>query len=162
MEYLDIYDINGNLQNKIIARGDKNFQDGEYIKLAVIWLKCKDKYLVQKCSPQKGGEYAITGGHVPTGFTSEEQAVVELDEELGIKLSIDDITFLGTVIKGNHAMFDIFLYEDDNIDNATITLQEDEVESVNWFTKSEIEKLISNGVFRESSTLHYEKFIKYL
>ena len=48
MEYLDLYDIHGNLLNKVIARGDKNFEDGEYIKLAVIWLKCKDK-LRKKC-----------------------------------------------------------------------------------------------------------------
>ena len=162
MEYLDLYDIDGNLLNKVILRGDKSFEDGEYIKLAVIWLKCKDKYLIQKTSPQKGGEYAVTGGHVPTGFTSEEQAVVELNEELGIAISEDDITYLGTLIKGSHAMFDIYLYEDDNLCNAEFVLQEEEVENVSWYTKEEIESLISNGVFRESSTLHYEKFIKTL
>lgn len=160
MEYLDLYDIHGNLLNKVIARGDKNFEDGEYIKLAVIWLKCKDKYLIQKSSVEKGSDYAVTGGHVTTGFTSREQAVVELNEELGITVDKDELIYLGTIVRGSHAMFDVYLYEDDNLENTTFEYQVEEVESAKWYETNEIDELIAKGLFRASSTLHYEKFIK--
>ena len=160
MEYLDLYDADGNLLNKIIARGDKNFEDGEYIKLTVIWIQCKDKYLIQKSSVEKGGDYAVTGGHVTTGFTSREQAVVELNEELGITINSNDLSYLGTITRGSHAMFDVYLYENNDLINTTFTYQKEEVESANWYTKAEIEDLISKELFRPSSTLHYEKFIK--
>ena len=69
MEKLDIYTKDGTLTGKIINRGEKPLE-GEFIKLCVVYLKCKDKYLMQKCSQQKGGEYAITGGHVSSGNSS--------------------------------------------------------------------------------------------
>lgn len=50
MEELNLYDDSGQPLNKTIIRGDKNFQPHENIKLTIIYLKCKDKYLVQKCS----------------------------------------------------------------------------------------------------------------
>ena len=44
--------------------------------------------------------------------------------------------------------------------NTKFVLQESEVESVSWLDKSQIDVLIKNGVFRKSSQMHYEKFIK--
>jgi len=160
MEKLDIYDIDGNLTGKIINRGDKNFQEGEYIKLAVIYIKANNKYLMQKCSELKGGEYAITGGHVPSGFTSFEQASIEVKEELGLDLDSNKLKFLGTHIKGAHGMFDVYLYEDDSIFDFNFILQEEEVESVCWLTKEEIEELIDKNLVRTSTVEHYNKFIK--
>jgi len=160
MEKLDIYDINGNRTGKTIIRGDKNFADGEYIKLAVIYFKANNKYLLQKCSKEKGGEYAVTGGHVPCGYTSFQQAIIEVKEELGLEIDSNKLKFLGTHIKGAHAMFDVYLYEDDSIFDFNFVLQEEEVESVCWLTKEEIQNLINKNLLRASSTEHYNKFIK--
>lgn len=160
MEKLDIYDINGNKTGKTINRGDKNFGDDEYIKLAVVYLKSNNKYLIQKCSQQKGGEYAITGGHTTSGNTSFEQAIIETKEELNLNINPNKLQFLGSHIIGKHAMFDVFLYEDNSLTNFNFTLQPEEVEAVYWLTKSEFEDLIKQNLVRKSSIEHYNKFIK--
>lgn len=161
MEYLGVYDENGIYLGKKIARGDKNLAENEYIKLAVVWLKCKGKYLIQKSSAEKGSDYAVSGGHVPDGTTSQKQASVELEEELGLKVQEKDLLFVGN-IKLPHCIFDVYLYQNDNLDKAKFTLQEEEVESAKWYSEKEIEELIDKGVFRNSSRLQYEKFFKLL
>ena len=158
MEKLDLYDIDGNLLGKTIFRGEKP-NEGEYIKLAVVYIKSGDKFLFQKCSPEKGGEYAVTGGHVPAGVTSKEQAVVEVKEELGIDISAQKLQYVGNINRGK-AIFDVYLYEDDALQNAEFVLQTEEVENVYWFTKEEFEALIATGEVRQSTCQQFEKFFK--
>ena len=156
-EKLDVYDENKNRTGKVVFRGTA-LPEGEKILLTVVWLKNGDKYLVQKTSEAKGGEYAITGGHVPSGKTSKEQALVEVKEELGLDLQESKLQYLGDVSKPN-AIFDVYQYELTG-KLPKIVLQESEVEDALWLTKGEIEGLIAKGVFRKSSAMHYEKFIK--
>lgn len=159
MELLGLFNKEGEYLNKNIVRGNKDFKDGEYIKLATIWIKKDDQYLIQKCSEQKGGEYAVSGGHVTDGNSSKEQAVLELNEELGLDVDINDLRFLGNIYRA-HAIFDVYLIDDIDFDIHKCVLQESEVESVHWLTKQQIEKLIANNKFRKSSEEQYDKFIK--
>ena len=156
---LGLFDNNGKYLDKSIVRGDKNFKDGENIKLATVWIKREDKYLIQKCSVQKGGEYAVSGGHVTYGNTSNEQAVIELNEELGLDVEENDLKFLGMIQRG-HAIFDVYLIENNNLNIDTSKLQEEEVESIHWLTKKQIAELIKNEEFRKSSAAQFEMFIK--
>ena len=158
MEKLDTYTQDGKLTGNVINRGEKPLE-GEFIKLCVVYLKSGDKFLMQKCSHQKGGEYAITGGHVSSGNSSQTQAVIEVKEELGIDIDKTKLEFLGNIFRPS-AMFDVFLYNDPNLQNAKFELQAEEVENVFWLTKPEIDSLIENGVVRASSCEHYKKFIK--
>ena len=75
------------------------------------------------------------------------------------KFNDKDLTFVGN-IKIPHCIFDVYLYQNDNLDKAKFTLQEEEVESAEWYSEKEIEELIDKGVFRNSSRLQYEKFFK--
>lgn len=158
MEILDLYNVNGEKLNKTIVRGEKPGKD-EYIKLTVVYLKSDERYLIQKCSKEKGGVYAVTGGHVSSGNTSSLQACIEVEEELGINIKEDKLKFLGSIYRKS-AMFDIYLYEDSDLINTSFILQKSEVEKVEWLTKLQIEELIEKGLVRESSCQHYEKFIK--
>lgn len=158
MEKLDVYTIDGIKTQKIVNRGEV-LADGEYIKLAIVYLKCGDKFLVQKCSVQKGGEYAITGGHTTSGNTSKQQAKLEVMEELGILIDEQKLEYLGNIVKG-HGIFDVFLYEDITLEKQKIVLQAEEVENVFWLTKDEIENIIEQNLMRASSCEHYTKFIK--
>lgn len=160
MELLDVYNKNGETTGRVIKRGDKNLNENEFIKLAVIWVKAQNKYLIQKCSEEKGGEFAVSGGHVSSGNDSFKQIIIECQEELGLNLKKDKIKFLGSVIK-QHAIFDVFLYEDDNLIDYNFSLQKSEVESISWKTVDEIVSLINQENFRKSSALHFEKFIKH-
>lgn len=157
MEILDLYDENGNLTGNTIVRGQKP-KGNLKIKITVVWIKNNNKYLIQKCSVIKGGEWAVTGGHVPTGQSSLSQSIVEVKEELGIDLQKESLKFLGNLY-GDFAIFDVYLTEQP-IDSTKIVLQTEEVESVKWLTKKQIDNLITKGKMRQSSVLHYQKFIK--
>ena len=158
MELLDIYDIDGNKTGKTIERGNKNFQDGEYIKLATVWLKSQGKYLIQKCSAERDSEYAVTGGHVTSGNTPLQQAAIEVKEELNLDIDENSLIYLGNIIRG-HAMFEVFLYQDDKIINHPFTLQQEEVEDILWLDSLEINNLKNNGL-RPSTLQQFEKYIK--
>lgn len=159
MEFLNLYDDNGQILSKTIVRGSKNLLKNENIKLVTIWIKCKNKYLIQECSKEKGGEFAVTGGHVHAGKTSEGQACLELAEELNLKINEDDLSFIGNIYRP-HAIFDVFIYENDNLDKQEFILQKEEVANVFWLTKDEIIQLINENKFRLSSKEQFEKFIK--
>lgn len=159
MEYLDLYDANGNKLGKTMARGDKNQKEGELFKLAHVWIKCKGKYLIQKASEEKGSEYAVSGGHVTAGTTSRKQAVIELEEELGLKVKADELKFLGSIVQ-KKAIFDVYEYVNNRLSSKKFKLQESEVESIDFYTCEEIDNLIKGGSFRKSSQVDYEKFIK--
>ena len=159
MELLEVYDFDGNKTGRIIVRGNKDLAEGECIKLVTIWIKSKDKYLIQKCNKEKGGEYAVTGGHVTSGNTTVQQAVLECKEELNLNLDKNKLKFLGNVFK-EHAIFDVYIYEDENLLKYKFQLQKEEVESVSWKTMDEIDELCKDNVFRTSSKIQFAKFIK--
>ena len=162
MEFLGVYDETGKeLENRKILRGDKTLKDNEYIKLVAVWIKCEGKYLIQKTSKEKGGVFAVSGGHVPYKTTSKQQSIVELQEELGLNLDPNKLKLLGNV-KIPHCIFDVFLVEDDSLKQYNFNLLKEEVESVVWCDCKEIDNLIQKGIFRESSKLHYDAFIKNL
>ena len=116
------------------------------------------KYLIQKCSEDKGSEYAVTGGHVSTGNTPIQQASIELEEELGLNVPPDEFTLLGSIIRG-HAIFDVFIFEDDSLINKTFTLQKSEVEDTLWLDQAQIDNLKDKNL-RPSTMLQFDKFIK--
>ena len=160
MELLDLYNIQGEKLGKTIERGNKP-NDNEYIKLATVWIKNDIRFLIQKCSEEKGGEYAVTGGHVTAGNTSLQQAIIESKEELDIELNTNDLEFLGSIYRGK-AIFDVYLYEDEDykLSEHKFNLQKSEVEDICWLSKNDIEDLIIKNEFRESSAEQYFKFIK--
>ena len=160
MEILDLYDDFGNKLNKTIVRGEIP-QDGENIMLSIIFIKNKEgKYLIQKSSKEKGGEYASTGGHVTHNEDSYKTIVRELDEELGINNTNDKIKYITTFKYPNrYCLFAVYLIEDISIDLTKLHLQKEEVEKVMWLSKEEIIKLINNGSFLESHGYIFNNYI---
>ena len=161
MEILDLFDANGNPLHKTIVRASRKLNHDEYIKIVTIWINCKGKYLIQKTSKEKHSEYAVSGGHIPTGVNPTDQAVIEISEELGVTIDRNQLKYLGRILRGQ-VFFETYLLEDDTFDGLQLTLQESEVESVLWLYSSEIEEMISREDFRISSALQYEKLIKNL
>ena len=162
MEILDVYDIKGNKLDKTTVRGNLQLKEGEeFIKIVTVWFRSGIRYLIQLVSKQKGSEYAVTGGHVPTGSTSREQAKVECREELGFDLDDDKLKFIGSVVE-TRVIIDVYLYEDEDIDleEVEFNLQEEEVESVVWLTKDEMEDMILKGILRDSTAHQYMVYIK--
>ena len=143
MEYLNVYDNNKNKLDKKIVRGDKLSND-EHILVAVIFIKNKDnKYLIQKTSLEKSGLYSTTGGHVLYNEDSKTSIIREVKEELGIDITNDDIKYIGSILFG--VPFGDIYYLEKDIDIDSVKLQKEEVSSVSYMTKEEIDDLIKKG-----------------
>ena len=160
MEILSIYDNEGNLTDKTVVRGSKiELAKDEHIAVAVIFIENSDgKFLIQKTSLDKGGEFSTTGGHVLAGETPIEAIIRETYEEIGLSLSKEEIEDLGYIIYGVPIRFIFYLKKDIDINKLTVQLEE--VEYVTYMTKEEIDKLISNGEITKSHGILFNEVMK--
>lgn len=154
MEIFDIVDEYGNPTGETIERGLAH-KDGVRHRTAHIWIarKVKDKWqvLLQKRSMNKDsfpGRYdTSSAGHIQAGDEPLESAIRELGEELGITATPEELNFAGTfdikfekefhgnLFKDNEIAF-VYVYLSD-IDIKDITVQEEELECVEWFDLDE-------------------------
>lgn len=157
MEKRDLYDVNRKLTGEIIYKG-QSIPKGKYISVVLSFIQnSNDKFLIQKRSVQKKGQYGSTGGHLKSGETSIQGMCTEIKEEIGIDISEKELELLFSGREDSSQLFfDIYyLKKDFNIDS--LTLQEEEVESVEWYSIDEIHKLINDGLFLEN---HIEQFYR--
>ena len=163
MEYLDLYDIDGSLTGESIPRtkNKENVPDDRYIKLVLIYIQNSDnKFLFQLTSQAKEHVIATTGGHVQSGQTSKEAIINEVSEELGLDITNENYVFVKSYIT-KKAIVDTYYLKKD-IDINSLTLQEEEVESVNWYTKEEIYKLIDEEKLRKGNIKGFNYVIEYI
>ena len=155
MECLDIVDEHGTPTGETIAR-DIAHRDGILHRTAHVWIVRKKPggfdVLLQKRSGDKEsfpGMYdTSSAGHIPVGVDYEDSAIRELEEELGIKATVDQLNyagmfriqyekeFHGRMFKDNEVTR-VFVYEEP-VDIETLTLQKSEVEEVRWFDLDEV------------------------
>jgi len=145
MEVLSIFDNNGNLTNNTVIRGSKiKLGDNEHIGVAVIFIENDEgKFLIQKTSKEKGGEFSTTGGHVLEGETPLEAIIRETEEEIGLTLNKEEIIDLGYMLYDLPIRFIFFVHK--NIDICSLKLQTEEVEYITYMTKEEINEIINQG-----------------
>ena len=160
MEILDLYDDYGNKLEKTIVRGDIP-RDNENIMLSIIFIKNSDgKYLIQKSSKEKGGNYTTTGGHVTHNEDSLTTIIRELAEEIDLTDVEKNIKHLVTFkYPDRYCLFAVYLLENINVDITKIKLQKEEVESVSWLTNEEILELIDNSSFLESHGYIFKNYV---
>lgn len=153
-EFFDVLNERGEYINKVESR-NKCHKEGLYHKaVAVFIVNSKNQVLLQKRSSKKKmwpNMWDITaGGHVLAGEFGFEAIIREIDEELGIKIDKNDITFIGAStsenVKGDiiNKHFNEFYIINKDINISEITLQLEEVSEVSWFEKEEIMKIIQN------------------
>ena len=107
MEYRDLYDENRNLTGEIIEKG-KKIPSGRYILVVMIFIENSNgQFLIQKRSAEKGGKWATTGGHPKSGESSIEGICVEVEEEIGLKITKSEPTLFQT-IKTNETFLDLY------------------------------------------------------
>lgn len=162
MEIIDVYNKRREKTNKTCERGKE--KDGEYGLSVHIWIMNKEgKFLVQKRSKNKKifpDMWSLTAGAVDTGETSEEGAIRETKEEIGINIEKEEFELILS-IKRKHNFLDIWLVRKD-IDLKDIVMQEEEVQKVKWVTKEELEEMIKNNEVAGSVTLYYKMFFDIL
>jgi len=100
---IDIVDENDN----VIGQKEKDdvHRDGDLHRVVHVWvLNSKNELLCHRRADSKkvypGFWDIIVGGHLNAGETYEDAALREVEEEIGIKFSKDDMVFIGNW-KGN-------------------------------------------------------------
>lgn len=163
MELLDVFDNNGNKTGRVVVRGDKSvvLSDNEHIAVGVIFIENSEgKFLMQKTSLEKGGEYSSTGGHIVSGEEPIVSIKREVLEELGIDVSNDNIIELGYMLYDKPLRFLFYLKKD--IDISSVVVQEEEVEYVKYMSIDEINDLIDNNLITKSHGILFKELFNRL
>jgi len=154
MEILDAVDKKGNPTGQTVER-EKAHENGIMHRTSHVWLIRKKHGKVQvllqkRCETKESfpGCYDISSaGHIPAGMDFAESAIRELQEELGITASDDELVYCGdrTVIwddcfRGkpfhDRQYSRVFLLWRD-MDEEEFILQKDEIDSVLWMDLDE-------------------------
>ena len=156
MEIVDVYNKRREKTNRTCERGKQ--KEGEYGLSVHIWIMNKEgKFLVQKRSKNKKifpDMWSLIAGAVDTGETSEEGAIREAKEEIGVDINKDDMELILS-FKRTHNFLDVWLVRKD-IDLKDIIMQEEEVQEVKWVTKEELEEMIKNDEVAGNVTIYYK------
>lgn len=156
MEYLDLYDKDGNLTGEKILRGDK-VPKGRYFNVVVCYIEnSKGEFIIQKTSKQKGGKYSSTGGHVQSGQTLIDAMIREIKEEIGVCIRPEELKYVTKYIKNDQVIFNLYYIKKD-IDIKKCILQKEEVESIHWMNRKEIEEIIKNNQFYPTHAILFEQ-----
>ena len=154
MEYIDIVDEQGNPTGEKVERSIAHSQ-GICHRTAHIWIvrKVNGRYqvLMQKRAMNKesfpGMFDTSSAGHIQAGDEPLESALRELEEELGIHATPEQLHFAGTfpisfakefhgkMFRDEELAF-VYIY-DQPVDITELILQKEEVETVEWFDLEE-------------------------
>ncbi len=175
MEMFDVITPDGTPTGAIISRKEAH-QRGVWHKTAHIWIYSPPKgLLLQKRAAQKESypNYwdISAAGHIPAGEDIYDAALREVEEELGLSFQRDDLQKLFT-LQQQFDLADIDFYEREwvtvfliisPVDLSNITLQKEEVASVQYILLKEFEKMVK----REDTKLvphwkEYNHLIKHL
>ena len=155
MEYFDVCDERGTPTGEIVERSIAH-RDGILHRTAHVWIvrmhDGRRQVLLQKRSAEKDsypGMYdTSSAGHIPAGKEPRESALRELEEELGIRASADELTFIGHFrtqyeeefhgkLFRDNEWINVFVYREP-VDLRDLRLQESEVEEVRYFDIDEV------------------------
>lgn len=153
-EYFDILDDNGNLTGKTKLRSEVH-RDGDWHKAVHIWIvNDKNEILLQKRSPNKDSNPNMwdisSAGHLSAGDNSLEGAVREIQEELGINVTKDQLQFLSTLKRAsrytttfiNNEFDDVYLLHL-SLDVHKTQLQAEEVSEIKYVSIQEMKDMIA-------------------
>ncbi len=155
MELLELYDNDLRPTGQIVERGQL-IPQGLMIPIVAVFIHNNEgKYLIQKVSPNKGSYYATTAGHVKAGERDFTISMLrELKEELGLSVTKSELKLLR--IRRYGYKFTLLYMLKSNIPIEMLKLQPEEVDSVKWMSREEIEQLCHEGLFNK---IHYQLLI---
>lgn len=160
MEYLDVVDEDNNLTGKVEERNKIHEKNLWHREVAVWIMNEKGEILLQKRSANKlqgPNKWAICAGHIDRGEEVESAIVREMEEEIGIKVTIDELEFLCTYKKQNEQNYNFqyiyFLKTNFKIEDYTI--REEEVSKIKYISIEELEAIVRN----EDETVTFAKQI---
>lgn len=154
MEYLDVVDENNKLTGKTEERNIIHEKGIWHREVAVWIMNGKGEILLQKraaTKKQEPNKWALCAGHIDAGESVESAITREMKEELGVKVSIDELEFLNTYkvqknlpnnIKNYIFQYMYFLKTDLKIEDYKIRLEE--LSEIKYVPFPEFENRIKN------------------
>lgn len=159
-ELRDLYDINSNKTDKTYYKGEE-IPHGYYPMVVMIVIRnSKGEFLMQKRVPSKGGNWGVTGGHPKSGETPFEGIISEVKEELGLDFSNEPIIEVESGCDGKDCYKMYYINKD--IDINDITIQEEELTQVKWFSMDELKEMVDTGELNKDQTECFNKICYYL
>lgn len=154
-ELIDVLDSKGNKTGIIKKKSDIK-KDGDYHRaIAVLVINNNNEILMQKRSSNKKvypNLWSIfVKGHVQAGESSIDACIRELNEEVGINITSNELNYLYTiyeeVIKENfieRMFYDTYILRKDfNLND--ITIQEEELSEIKLVDSNKVISLIENN-----------------
>lgn len=159
-ELRDLYDKNGNKTDKTYYKGE-DIPKGYYPMVVMVVIRnSKGEFLMQKRTPNKGGDWGVTGGHPKSGETPIEGIITEVKEELGLDFSKEKFIEYDSGCDGKDCYKMYFVNKD--IDIESITIQEEELSEVRWFTMDQLQDMVNNKELNEDQISCFIKVCNYL
>ncbi len=146
-ELWDLYSRDREKTGKIHRRGD-SLKEGEYhLVVHICIFNSKNELLIQQRQPFKEGwpnMWDVTAaGSALQGETSQQAAEREVAEEIGLKIDLSNNrpNFTINFARG----FDDYYLLEQEVDLASLHLQEEEVQAVRWVSKNEVLAMQAQG-----------------
>lgn len=159
-EKRDLYDINSNKTDLTYYKGD-TIPEGYYPMVVMVVIKNSNgEFLMQKRVENKGGDWGVTGGHPKSGETPIEGIVSEVKEELGLDFSNENFIEYDSGCDGKDCYKMYFVNKDINIED--ITIQEEELSEVKWFSMEDLENMVETKELNEDQISCFKKVCKFL
>ena len=159
-ELRDLYDINSNKTDKTYKKGE-SIPEGYYPMVVMVVIRNSDgEFLMQKRVEAKGGDWGVTGGHPKSGETPLEGIVTEVQEELGLDFSNETFIEYDSGCDGSDCYKMYFVNKD--VDLEDITIQEEELSEVRWFSMDELNHMVETGELNENQISCFIKVCNFL
>jgi len=159
-ELRDLYDINSNKTDKTYYKGE-SIPEGYYPMVVMVVIRNSNgEFLMQKRSINKGGDWGVTGGHPKAGETPIEGIISEVKEELGLDFSNENFIEYDSGCDGKDCYKMYFVNKD--IDLNEITIQEEELSEVRWFSMEELKDMVKRKELNENQISCFIKVCNYL
>ncbi len=154
-EERDLYNSNLEKTNKTYFKGDK-VPEGYYPMVVMIAIENSNgEFLMQKRSENKGGDWGVTGGHPKKGETPIEGIVTEVKEELGIDINPNEVIEFNSGCDGKDCYRMYYIKKDINLND--ITIQEEELTEVKYFSMKELEEMVERNELNEDQVAFFKK-----
>ena len=151
MELWDILTAEGKPTGRTMVRGGNAIKSGDYHLVVHIWpLNDYGSILIQKRTKTKRlmpGVWAATGGAAIAGENSVTAAMRELGEELGIRVSADDLKLVKR-IKRKNSFIDMWTVRA-NVRVPELQLQTSEVAEAKWVNKATLMNMVASGEYHD-------------
>lgn len=159
-EERDLYNSNLEKTGKTYFKGD-DIPTGYYPMVVMIAIEnSKGEFLMQRRSKNKGGDWGVTGGHPKAGETPIEGIVTEVKEELGININKDEVIEFNSGCDGKDCYRMYYIKKD--IDLNDITIQEEELSEVRYFSMQELEDMVERNELNEDQVAFFKKCKNYV